>query len=242
MKWQQRWLESYYDRSKGWVDGTERFHRMVNERTPPGARILEIGAGPSNETSRFLAGLGELHGLDPDPEVADNDALVSWAVLEHDRFPFDDASFDVCVSNYVVEHVEHAREHLQEIGRVLVPGGVYIFRTPNLFHYVGLCAHFTPHAFHMFVANRLRDAPEDSHEPYPTMYRLNTRRAIRRQARAAGLSVDRITMIESEPMYGLSSRVLFLLFMAFERVVNSSEVFAGLRVNILGSLRKGDSA
>ena len=242
MSWQQRWLERYYDRSKGWVDGTELFHRMISERTPPDAKILEIGAGPSNATSRFLAGLGELHGLDPDPDVAENDALSSWAVLENDRYPFNDATFDICVSNYVVEHVEHAREHLAEIDRVLVPGGAYLFRTPNLFHYVGLAANFTPHRFHLLVANRMRAMDEDSHDPYPTMYRLNTRRAIRRAARAAGLSVERLSMIESEPMYGLSNRALFVAFMAYERIVNSSEIFAGLRVNILGSLGRGGSS
>ena len=79
--------------------------------------------------------------------MAGNDALASWSVLADNRFPFADATFGVCVSNYVVEHVENTREHLSEISRVLAPGGAYIFRTPNLYHYVGLAAHFTPHRF-----------------------------------------------------------------------------------------------
>ena len=122
MSWQQRWLDRFYDRSKGWLGGTERFHETIAGRLPRGGKILEIGAGPSNETSRFLATLGEVHGLDPDPGVADNDALASWAVLEHDRFPFADATFDACVSNYVLEHVERPQDHLREISRVLAPG------------------------------------------------------------------------------------------------------------------------
>jgi SAM-dependent methyltransferase len=239
MNWQRRWLDRFYDPAKGWRNGTDEFFAMIARRTPLGGKILEIGAGPSNQTSRFLAELGEVHGLDPDPDVASNDALAGWALLEGERFPFEDGVFDVCVSNYVIEHVEDARAHLAEIRRVLAPGGAYLFRTPNLFHYVGLAAHFTPHSFHLLVANRLRDAPEDSHDPYPTMYRLNTRRAIRRAARVAGLSVERLAMVESEPLYGLSNRALFLLFTAYERVVNASEIFAGLRVNILGSLGKG---
>ena len=238
MSWQQRWLDRYYDPAKGWRHGTDKFFAMIAQRTPRGGRILEIGAGPSNQTSRFLAGLGQVHGLDPDPDVASNDALASWALMEGPRYPFDDGAFDICVSNYVIEHVEDAQAHLVEISRVLAPGGAYLFRTPNFFHYVGLAAHFTPHSFHLQVANRLRDAPEDSHDPYPTMYRLNTRRAIRRSAAAAGFTVEQLSMVESEPMYGLSNRALFLLFMAYERVVNCSEIFAGLRVNILGSLGK----
>ena len=238
MSWQQRWLDRFYDRTKGWLSGTERFHEMIAERVPRGGKILEIGAGPSNETSRFLATLGEVHGLDPDPSVADNDALAGWTVLENDRFPFAEATFETCVSNYVLEHIERAQDHLREISSILAPGGAYLFRTPNLHHYVSIVSRLTPHRFHLMVANRMRDMPEGSHDPYPTVYRLNTRRSIRRAARNAGLVVERLSMIESEPMYGLSSRALFITFMTYERIVNSSEIFAGLRVNIIGSLAK----
>ena len=240
LNWQQRWLDRYYDRSKGWLSGTDRFHEMLASRIPRGGKILEIGPGPSNETSRFLATLGEVHGLDPDPEVAGNTALTSWRRLENDRFPFADGSFDACVSNYVLEHVDRVEEHLQEIHRVLAPGGAYLFRTPNLYHYVSVVSRLTPHRFHLFVANRMRDMPEDSHEPYPTFYKLNTRGAIRRAAHRAGLAVEQLSMIESEPMYGLSNRALFFVFMVYERIVNSARIFAGLRVNILGSVAKND--
>ncbi len=38
--------------------------------------------------------------------------------------------------------------------------------------------------------------------------------------------------------YGMYSRFLFLLFMGYERVLNSSDLFAMLRANILGVFGK----
>ena len=49
---------------------------------------------------------------------------------------------------------------------------------------------------------------------------------------------ERIEVIESHPVYGQSSRVLFLLFMAYERVVNLSPAFEDLRFLLLAAARK----
>jgi SAM-dependent methyltransferase len=238
MSWQQRALARYYDRSRGFVDGTMEFHRLCEKAIPPGAEILEIGAGPTNGTSDFLATRGHLIGLDVDPAVRGNRALARVEVFDGTRFPFGDASFDVCVSNYVLEHVPDPALHLVEVRRVLRPGGAYAFRTPNRFHYVGLVSSATPHWFHMLVANRLRGYADDAHDPYPTVYAMNSRGAVHRLSRAAAMDVEVLNMIEKDPYYGLASRLLFYPFMAYERLVNSSEVFAAARANILAILRK----
>ena len=94
VSWQDTYHRRFYDRSKGWIDGTQEFHDLCSATLPSGGRFLELGAGPSNRTSGFLAGIGELHGLDPDPDVKTNESLASAAVLENDRFPFEDGSFD----------------------------------------------------------------------------------------------------------------------------------------------------
>lgn len=236
--WQERWVNRYYDRAKGWVDGTTQFHALCRANIARGARICEIGAGPSNQTSRFLATIGEVHGVDIDDAVLGNDALASAHVVTDDRFPFDDESMDACVSDYVIEHVEHPDRHLREVFRILKRGGAYIFRAPNRYHYVSLVARYTPHWFHELVSNKLRNLPEDAHEPYPTFHRLNSRRQVVDAANRCGFSVAELTLIEKEPSYGMSNKALFLLFMAYERVVNSTEALAGMRANILAVLRK----
>jgi SAM-dependent methyltransferase len=240
--WQERYLERFYDRSRGWRDGTQEFHDLCAEVIPSGGRILEIGAGPSNRTSSFLSGLGEVHGLDPDPDVLDNDALTGARVLEGPAYPYEDASFDAAVSNYVIEHVDRPHQHLSEVRRVLRPGGAYVFRAPNLYHYVVAFSALTPHWVHLRLANRLRNLPDESHDPYPTVYRMNTRRAVRRHAREAGLEVERLEVIEKEPMYGMAARPLFLLFMGYERMVNSTSLLQDLRANLLAVLRRPEAS
>jgi SAM-dependent methyltransferase len=238
MSWQQRYMERFYDPRRGFRDGDYDFHRLCGEYIARGSRILEIGSGPANTTSDFLASIGELHGVDPDPDVKGNPALASSQVITNDRFPFADSHFDACVSNYVLEHVENPHTHLREIARVLRPGGTYLFRTPNRYHYVAIVSSLTPHWFHEAVANRLRNRDPNAHAPYPTVYALNTRGAIERRARENGFAVEALHMIEKEPSYGMSSRALFLAFTAYERVVNASPLGAPLRANIFGILRK----
>jgi 2-polyprenyl-3-methyl-5-hydroxy-6-metoxy-1,4-benzoquinol methylase len=236
--WQDKYTNRFYSRASGWIDGTEEFHRLCRRLIGPGAKILEIGAGPSNPTSQFLATCGELHGIDPDPSVTSNKALTTAAVMTDGMFPLPDASFDCCVSNYVLEHVADPEKHLREVVRVLKPSGAYAFRTPNRYHYVSLVSSVTPHWFHQLVANWLRHLPNDSHDPYPTVYALNSSSAIRRWAAAVGLEVEQLRLVEKDPSYGMRSRALFLAFTVYERIVNLTDWLANFRANIFGVLRK----
>jgi hypothetical protein len=45
-------------------------------------------------------------------------------------------------------------------------------------------------------------------------------------------------MIEKEPSYGMVSPLMFYPLLAYERLVNATEAFAGARANILAVLRK----
>ena len=236
--WQDRYLDRFYRSRPGWVDGTTEFHELCRSHVAKGSKILEIGSGPSNATSRFLATLGELHGADVSSEVRGNDALKSASGTEGSALPFPDATFDACVSNYVAEHVPDPVGQLREIFRVLRPGGRYILRTPNRFHYVAIVAGATPHWFHELVANRLRNLPDTAHDPYPVLYRMNTPGALRRVSAAAGLEDEDLRAVEKEPSYGMFARPLFLGFMAYERLVNASAALGFARANLFAVLRK----
>lgn len=238
LNWQKKYLDHYYSKDRGWVDGTTEFHLLCKEEIPLGAKILEIGAGPTNPTSKYLSLLGELHGVDIDPEIKLNKTLLSAHIISNDSYPFDDNNFDVCISNYVLEHVTNPQQHLQEVSRVLKPGGVYIFRTPNLWHYVSIISKFTSHQFHLLVANKVRNLSTDNHDPYPTVYALNTRSSISRHAKTSNLTIKSIKMVEKEPSYGMKSRLLFFPFMWYERLVNSTEKLAYFRSNLFVILQK----
>jgi len=235
--WQQRYVRRFYDPASGWRNGTEEFHASCRAAIVAGP-ILEIGAGPTNATSDYLATIGELHGLDLDADVRGNRALKRAMVFDGDRFPVENETYSACVSNYVLEHVGDPHGHLGEVFRVLKPGGAYIFRTPNRYHYVSLISLLTPDWFHQAAVNRLRNLGPEAHDPYPTRYLLNTRADVVKQAHLAGFTVESLQLVEKEPSYGMSSRLLFMAFMAYERLVNASERLSDLRANLFVVLRK----
>jgi ubiquinone/menaquinone biosynthesis C-methylase UbiE len=230
----------YYDR-EDFIDGTTAFHNFCASNAPPARTIVEIGAGPSNQTSDFYATLGPVCGLDVSDEVSGNSALNSWRIFDGKHMPFPDNSVDACFSNWVLEHVENPNEHFREVRRILRPGGSYSFRTMNAHHYVGAVSKFSPHWFHRAVANRVRALQDGAHDPWPTFYRCNTPKTLNRVVRDAGFRAVEIKMLETEPSYGRANAVLFYPMFLWERAVNASEIFSFLRAQILGSVTKLDN-
>lgn len=235
-----RWFERFYFSRPGYLSGTIEFHDLVREALErgKGTEILEIGAGPTNQTSLALSRLGHVHGVDVSEEVLTNGHLATAVMYDGKILPFESDRFDMCVSDYVLEHVGDVRGHFREVARVLKPGGKYCFRTPNLFHYVALASSLLPHSVHLKLANRLRGAPEDAHDPYPTFYRANTAGRIRALCRDAGLVPQELRMVEKEPSYGRKGAVFFFPMMAYERLVNLTPAFGSLRANIFGVVAK----
>jgi SAM-dependent methyltransferase len=231
-------FDRYYWSRAEFRNGTEQFHALCARNFAAGGPLLEIGAGPSNATSDFLATLGPLTGLDVSDEVRGNRALAEAGVFDGGAFPFADASFSGCVSNYVLEHVEDPGAHFREVARVLRPGGAYLFRTPNRWHYVAVASRMLPHFVHVRAANRLRKLSDDAHEPWKTFYRANSGGSLRRLARGAGLEARELRVIEPEPSYGAAHAALFYPMMAYERTVNSTRALEGLRANFLGVFYK----
>jgi SAM-dependent methyltransferase len=234
----QRLYDKYYGPKTGFRGGTLPFFDLCIASIPKGANILEIGAGAKNEATKLLSTLGPVTALDIDPDVLTNPSAAKSRVFDGVRFPIPDGSFDACASNWVLEHVADPVTHFREVARVLRPGGVYCFRTPNLFHYVMLGSRVMPHSMHLMLANRLRKMSPETHQPWPTYYRANRPGRLKRLAEDAGLGAADLTMIEPEPAYGRAHAALFYPMMAYERIVNATRFLETFRVTIIGSARK----
>ena len=101
--------------------------------------LLELGCGEGRGVETLLPLAKSYLGIDKIGEVITNlrekypDIRFEQAVIP----PFKtvtDASFDTVVSFQVIEHIENDRLFLQEIYRVLKPGGKAIISTPNINH------------------------------------------------------------------------------------------------------------
>jgi SAM-dependent methyltransferase len=98
--------------------------------------LLDIGVGPGVITaalSQAAGPEGDVWGVD----LADErqvQAGFGFKLTEDTALPFDAGSFDVVVSNHVIEHVgdnDAQLAHLSEISRVLAPGGICYLATPS---------------------------------------------------------------------------------------------------------------
>lgn len=132
--------EAYrYDEYAPWMFETMEFGRHAGEH------VLEIGGGMGTDLSQFAQ-----HGA----IVTDCDLSAGHLELAQENFalrglkgtfvlhdaeslPFDDASFDVVYSNGVLHHTPNTRSVVQEIYRVLKPGGraIVMMYAENSLHY-----------------------------------------------------------------------------------------------------------
>lgn len=150
------------------------------------------------------------------------------------HLPFKDDSFHLVTANVVVEHVADPALLLAEAHRILHPGGIFLFHTPNFLSYGTLIAALLPQIWKNKLALLLQGREEE--DVYPTFYRINTRRKIEKFAHQSGFTVASLRMVESSaqtymlgPLVGLE---LLLIRMLRWRV------FENYRTNVIAILRK----
>ena len=93
-------------------------------------RLLEVGSGATGYI--FHLGLRDAVGVDP---LADHyrDLFPLWqegtetVACGGEQLPFEDASFDVVISDNVIDHAEQPGKIVEEIVRVLKPEGLFYF-------------------------------------------------------------------------------------------------------------------
>ncbi|NJO88262.1 MAG: methyltransferase domain-containing protein [Chloroflexia bacterium] len=135
-----------------------------------------------------------------------------------DEMPFlESNSIDLAVSNNVLEHVANPDTFLSEINRVLKPGGKYIVKTPNIYHYIIVLSRITPDWFHVFF-NKLRGRP--SEDTFPTLYKINCKKDLYDYAHKNGFSVEEYHPFEARPEYLRVFFPLYIMGIVYERIIN----------------------
>ena len=171
------------------VDGTIRFYMRVNALVQPSSVALDIGCGrgayaddpvPFRRQLRILRGKCQrVIGIDVDQAARENPFVDEFRPLTDERWPIEDASIDLCLSDYVLEHVQQPETFFAECARVLKPGGHLCIRTVNKCGYVALAARCIPNRFHAGLLARTQ-TDRLAADVFPTWYRCNTPRMVRR--------------------------------------------------------------
>ncbi|WP_248516914.1 class I SAM-dependent methyltransferase [Salinarchaeum laminariae] len=133
-------------------------------------RALHLGCGRDKDgLGKRIETKGDVVALDPNPAgLAKNE--VSQKVLgDAHRLPLSGDAFDFVFCRYVFEHLPDPHAALNEIDRVLRPGGTFMVLVPNPRHYYARIADATPFWFHKlwFEFQGIDDHEEDR---FPTEY------------------------------------------------------------------------
>lgn len=137
----QKALTSLFNQTKnlskkyGKVYNVDSFILELKLPTCAGAKTLDLGCG-SKPRNPFLADI--IYGVDIREDLASN---VKQVDLSLEGLPFDNDSFDYCTAFDCIEHIPRIinilgvnrlsfLELMNEIHRILKPGGLFLHRTP----------------------------------------------------------------------------------------------------------------
>jgi len=231
---QNAWREAYRALHPGWRPATELFADRVRDALTAGARLLDLGCGRGGLVEQLDHPLAHAVGVDPDFASLRDHRLPALPRLASvsDRLPLAPTAFDVVTASWLLEHLSDPAATLSEISRVLCPGGVFIFITPNARH--PLAAVNRLFGGLNGLQGRLVDGlyGRAAADTFPTFYRANTPDALAALAAGAGLRLETLDAV-ADPTYLAFSPLLFRVMSIFEDSLPDDR-----RIHLVGVARK----
>ena len=207
-----------------------------------GKRWLDLGCGHQvfpdwmrDEQARVLRSAGRITGIDLDWEgLRKHPGIRDKVFGDLQRLPFAAGSFDVVSANMVVEHLKEPEWILAEIKRVLMPGGAFVFHTPNLYHWGIVLARCVPDKVKKALIGFLENRREE--DVFPTHYQLNSAAAVKNAAEQSGFDLAELKLVSGSATlaalgWGAIPELVYIRFIQRENL-------EGLRSNLVVVLRK----
>ncbi len=97
-----------------------RLSKITHHLDWKGKKFLDLGAGDQFLRVKVSDLGAKYHPIDYDQ-----------ADFNKDKLPFREAEFDIVFSLAVIEHLQNIDNYLNEVFRILKPGGIFYISTPN---------------------------------------------------------------------------------------------------------------
>lgn len=224
------------------IDGTIIFYSRVNSLLSSDSVVLDVGCGRGGygedkielrRSLRVLKGkCRKVIGIDVDADAAQNPFIDEFRRLNLDdpKWPVETGSIDICLADNVLEHVSNPDGFWGELNRVLKPGGVFCFRTPNVLGYVSLIAKMIPEKYHQRLIKKGQPLRKEM-DVFPAYYRCNTSWKIRALMRRHGFEGS-VKLYEAEPSYLNFSKIAYCIGVLYQRLapsIISNSIFGFVR-------------
>ena len=167
-----------------WRAGQERRLAMINRWAPlQDRRVLEAGCGLGAYTTRIV------ERFTPHVEAFDiefgrvrqaRSGTPHALVAAGERIPYRSETFDVVISNEVIEHVGDDRATLSEMARVCKPGGRIVIFCPNRWYPVEQHGHYWRGVYHFGNTPLINYLPDRWRNRLAPHVRAYTRRGLLR--------------------------------------------------------------
>jgi ubiquinone/menaquinone biosynthesis C-methylase UbiE len=191
---------------------------LLRRALRPGASVLDAGCGRTTRLGAYRASISRLIGVDLDAAAgAENEALDDFVVADCARLPFEDGTFDLVYSNFVIEHLESPDTAFHEWRRVLRPGGSLVFLTSNRANPYLAAARMLPQGARVAVKRLGPGAVE--RDVFPAVYRANTPARLATLLQAAGFAPVEVHYVATLQRYAGARRLLAGVLRALERTL-----------------------
>jgi ubiquinone/menaquinone biosynthesis C-methylase UbiE len=192
-----------------------------------GASLLEIGCGMGTDLLQFARGGALCTGVDLTPRSVEitrhRFALYgqrgSFMISDGERLPFKSNSFDVIYSNGVLHHTPDTQGAINEIHRVLRPGGVakvMLYHRNSLNYWVEIVlrrgllgGEYLRGRSSEEIMSRVIEFSENEARPLVKVYSRKKARALFGQFKDVALEVEQLTRAELRVFSPLVSDSLF---------------------------------
>lgn len=233
---EQCW-DIFREKYPNYVNEDERYLERIGRLVTPESRVLDAGCGWTLPFARKIAPqVAEVVGVDLGIDFTPPEPNVRAIQGNLEALPVPDASMDLVMSRSVLEHLDHPERVFREIGRVLKPGGHFVFLIPNFFDYVSIASWLIPNRLHGFLVEKIQG--RDPKDTFPTHYKANTVPTLQKLSAQAGMTLVEGQLLSQYPAYLMFSPTLFRAGIAWDSLLRSHEELAWLRSWILGVARK----
>jgi len=185
----------------------EVYEDMLRDSVTSETRWLDLGCGHNvlppwraDEEKRLAAMPERIVGLDYDmPSLRTHQAIEALVRGDVSTLPFRGDAFTLVTANMVFEHLREPETQLEEIKRVMEPGGELVFLTPNCAGYTTILGRLVPEFLKARVVHFFHGRIEG--DVFPTFYRMNSPSRVHRAAERSGLIVEEIRLIPSAAQF-----------------------------------------